>query len=481
MPRYNINININHKKRLFNKPNKKLSVQESKNNTLITKWGRANESNIYTTIFLSFVLICTPIILGYIHLINNPFSKKYFNMHIGDGSYEQIGGTYRQVRDGSYLQVFMNVIIWILFQIILFCLPDMLTGIIPKYIGGINNGHETPTGKILKYNINGLQSWIITHILFYVLSIKLKLFEPSIIANHFTEIFVSANIIGYTLSILVYYKAYNYSSFPESNKFTGNKLYDFVMGVEHNPRIFGHDLKLFFNGRVGINAWTLINISFATLQYEKYGYVTKSMILINLLQALYVIDFFWNERWYLKTIDIALDHFGFYLAWGDCVWLPFFYTLQSGYLCRDPVQLNWVEFTIILSLGIIGYLIFRIANQQKDHFKTTKNPLLFGKKMRYIKATYKTEDGKKHNSKLLCDGMWKFARHTNYTGDLLLSLSYGLACGFNSFIPYYFLIFMTILLVLRCHRDEHKCLNKYGRAWKFYCKKVPYRLIPYVY
>jgi len=43
---------------------------------------------------------------------------------------------------------------------------------------------------------------------------------------------------------------------------------------------------------------------------------------------IYVVDFFWNEAWYLKTIDICHDHFGFYLAWGDLVWLPFMYTLQ---------------------------------------------------------------------------------------------------------------------------------------------------------
>ena len=45
-------------------------------------------------------------------------------------------------------------------------------------------------------------------------------------------------------------------------------------------------------------------------------------------QAIYVLDFFWNETWYLKTIDICHDHFGWYLGWGDCVWLPYLYTLQ---------------------------------------------------------------------------------------------------------------------------------------------------------
>lgn len=65
-------------------------------------------------------------------------------------------------------------------------------------------------------------------------------------------------------------------------------------------------------------------------------------------QAIYVLDFFWNEAWYLKTIDICHDHFGWYLGWGDCVWLPYLYTLQvsapgaplQAHTLNTPTQLN---------------------------------------------------------------------------------------------------------------------------------------------
>lgn len=50
------------------------------------------------------------------------------------------------------------------------------------------------------------------------------------------------------------------------------------------------------------------------------------------MEAIYVLDFFWNEAWYLKTIDICHDHFGWYLGWGDCVWLPYLYTLQVTHI-----------------------------------------------------------------------------------------------------------------------------------------------------
>lgn len=59
-----------------------------------------------------------------------------------------------------------------------------------------------------------------------------------------------------------------------------------MMGIEFNPRIGKwFDFKLFFNGRPGIVAWTLINLSYMAKQQELYGYITNSMILVNVLQV----------------------------------------------------------------------------------------------------------------------------------------------------------------------------------------------------
>ena len=70
------------------------------------------------------------------------------------------------------------------------------------------------------------------------------------------------------------------------SKFTGNFFYNYMMGIEFNPRIGQwFDFKLFFNGRPGIVAWTLINLSFAAKQRELHGHVTNSMILDNVLQV----------------------------------------------------------------------------------------------------------------------------------------------------------------------------------------------------
>src|ERR1700761_8877502 len=99
------------------------------------------------------------------------------------------------------------------------------------------------------------------------------------------------------------------------------------------------------------------------------------------------------------------SHFGFYLAWGDSVWLPMMYTLQAQYLARYPRELSPVYSTFILCSGLFGYFLFRAVNWQKDIVrKTGGNCKIWGRKPRVIAAKYLTSDGIEHTSLLLCSG-----------------------------------------------------------------------------
>lgn len=435
-------------------------------------WGRSVKPNFIAKLGIYIILFVAPSFA----LLFNLSVTKY------DGSLieglKNISLNY--IYENFSLKIVVYLWTWIIFQMILSQLPDMLHFILLSYKGGMQEGQLTPAGYILKYNINGLQAWLITHILAIYL-VKNNYIDGAILAKNWSQLFIGANIIGFWLALFAYIKALGASSYPKDNKWSGSFIYDYAMGVEFNPRFGNFDFKLFFNGRPGILAWTLINLSFAYYQYEKFGYVTDSMILVNMLQGLYVIDFFWNENWYLKTIDIAHDHFGWYLAWGDCLFLPFIYTLQGAYLMHNDINLGFIKFITILSLGFFGYIIFRWTNYQKDYFRRTENPKIWFKDAKYIECEYKVSSGKIYKSKLLCSGLWSLARHMNYTGDLILSLCYCLACGFNHILPYFYIIFMLILLISRCYRDEDRCSKKYGATWHLYCKKVPYRLIPYIF
>ncbi|KAL1920089.1 uncharacterized protein VTP21DRAFT_1235 [Calcarisporiella thermophila] len=363
--------------------------------------------------------------------------------------------------------------IWLLFQASLYAF-------LPAKIG---YGQRTPAGYLLPYKVNGLLAWFVTHALFVLGAFYFGWWSPSIVHDNWGGLLVMANIYGYALTFFSYVKAYIFPSHPEDRKFSGSIVYDMMMGIEFNPR-FGKyfDFKLFHNGRPGIVAWTLINLSFAAAQYQKIGYVTNSMIAVNFLHAVYVLDFFYNEDWYLRTIDIAHDHFGFYLAWGDSVWLPFMYTLQSHYLVRNPVDLSMPYFLFVLSLGLAGYYIFRAVNHQKDIVRRTNGQcLIWGRPPRMVRTEYITSDGKKHSSILLASGFWGLSRHFNYVGDLCISLAMCLGCSFSHLLPYFYIVYMSILLLHRIQRDDTRCRGKYGKYWEEYCRLVPYKLIPYIY
>jgi 7-dehydrocholesterol reductase len=361
---------------------------------------------------------------------------------------------------------------WLLFQF-------LLAVFLP---GPTDHGQLTPAGHILKYKVNGFRAWIVTHVVLYVAVFQLKLISWSLLYHEWGSLLLVANAYGFLLTGFCFVKAHVAPSHPDDCKKSGSLAYDFFMGIELNPR-FGDwfDFKLFHNGRPGIVAWSLIILSFAGAQYEKYGYVTNSMIALYILQATYILDFFWNEGWYLRTIDIAHDHFGFYLAWGDNVWLPYLYPLQAFYLVKHPVQLSTPAFVGILALGFAGYYIFRAVNDQKDKFRKDPTKPIWGKPSVYVTAKFETGDGKFRESPLLASGFWGLSRHFNYVGDLMMSLSFCLTCGFSHLLPYFYIIYMTILLVHRVLRDDTRCREKYGAYWEQYCKLVPYRILPYIF
>ncbi|KAM9302403.1 7-dehydrocholesterol reductase [Gastrophryne carolinensis] len=448
------------------------------------QWGRAWEVDWFSLGSVIFLLMFAPLIVYYFVMSCDQYqcalTGPVLDLYSGKTQlYDIWSRTPLLTSKAIYIYA-----VWVSFQVFLYMvIPDVCHKFLPGYVGGVQEGALTPAGIINKYEVNGLQAWIITHILWFANAYHFNWFSPTIIIDNWIPLLWCANILGYAVSTFAMIKAYLFPTNAKDRKFTGSFLYNYMMGIEFNPRIGKwFDFKLFFNGRPGIVAWTLINLSYAAKQQELYGQVTNSMILVNVLQAIYVVDFFWNEAWYLKTIDICHDHFGWYLGWGDCVWLPYLYTLQGLYLVYNPVQLSTTAAVGVLLLGLIGYYIFRMTNHQKDLFRRTNgNCLIWGKKPKYIECAYTSSDGKKHHSKLMISGFWGVARHLNYTGDLMGSLAYCLACGFDHLLPYFYIIYMTILLVHRCIRDEHRCSSKYSKDWKLYTDAVPYRLVPGVF
>lgn len=374
-------------------------------------------------------------------------------------------------------------LVWFTVQVVLAtALPDQIHKVIRHYRGGKQFGRPTEHGGPLSYQINGLQEWLISQLLFFGGAYLLGWWSPTIILDNWGALLWITTLFGTLVGLFVYLKGHLFPSDPRACELSGSRLYDFFLGIELNPRIGKFDFKLFFNGRIGITAWTLINASFAAYQVANLGRLTNSMILVNLLQGLYVISFFYNEASSLKTVDITRDRFGWMVAWGDTVWLPYFYTLQGLYLAYNPVDLSLAFALFVLVLGLASFALLQWINAQKSRFRRSRGQCkIWGKAPGSISVTYRLANGESRQSQLLASGWWGVARRFNYTADLIGCAAYGLACGFGSFIPYIYLLFMMILLVQRCQRDEAYCHEKYGEQWLEYCRKVPYRFIPGIY
>ena len=343
--------------------------------------------------------------------------------------------------------------------------------------------------------------------------------------DNYTQLLTANLGIAFLLACFVYVRSFSVKPGDPDHRelaaggHSGNLIYDWFIGRELNPRITlplcgTIDIKAFCELRPGMLGYILLDLAFVAHQYKLYGYISDSIILITVFQALYVFDALWMEPAILTTMDITTDGFGFMLAFGDLAWLPFIYSLQARYLAVYPVHLGISGILGVLAVQGFGYYLFRAANNEKNRFRTNPD----GANVAHLKYM-ETSSG----SKLLISGWWGTARHINYLGDSIMAWSYclptgvagymiqqsspvpisdgqspadgsfvggspiktevvqGEARGWGMAFTYFYILYFAILLIHRELRDEEKCMRKYGKDWEEYRKKVPWRILPGVY
>ncbi|EPS27799.1 hypothetical protein PDE_02743 [Penicillium oxalicum 114-2] len=339
--------------------------------------------------------------------------------------------------------------------------------------------------------------------------------------DNYIQVITANLLIASSVAMFVYLKSFTVPQPGQLNHalrelapggHTGNPLYDFFIGRELNPRIRlpipfvseasrTLDIKVFMEMRPGLLGWTILNLSNVAHQYRTYGYVTDSIVLVTIFQAFYILDALYMEPAILTTMDVIMDGFGFMLSFGDVVWVPHIYSIQSRYLAVFPLELGWSGMALVLSATAVGYAIFRGANNQKNRFRTDPND----PRVKHIKFI-ETKSG----SKLMISGWWGLARHINYLGDWIMSWSYCLPTGVAGYtliqsinpstgavqtqavqtpevrgwgmiFTYFYMLYFGVLLIHREMRDEEKCKKKYGADWDRYTSMVRSRIIPGIY
>jgi 7-dehydrocholesterol reductase len=360
---------------------------------------------------------------------------------------------------------------WIIFSWILFM---MVPGTIEK--GPINN-----SGNRYKYKLNSLNCLILVSILQFVLHI-LDIVPGDIFSRNYSRVVITFTWLGFIGSIIFYLKGLYFPTFNNVEcKSRNNFIEDFYSGIELAPRWNYQstlDIKLFVVGHLGMVIWHLMNVS-----HGIYGsnMNNPTSIIICVLQLIYILDWAWNERWYLYTIDMQHDRLGFYLGFGGITWMVTTYTAYGFYTSRSvttPSNLVIIA-AIVLYLG--GYALMRISNNQKETFRRHPQNLIWGKRPKYLIANYKTVDGHHRQNTLLLSGFWGWSRHFNYIGDLLLCISLSILCDYTSVGAHIYTFQMFGLLYVRAHRDDLRCQLKYGSDWSLYKTANPYLLIPGIY
>jgi len=215
-------------------------------------------------------------------------------------------------------------------------------------------------------------------------------------------------------------------NYPPVRKFF---LADLFFGRIENLQLWGGiaDAKMWLY-LTGATILELNALSFTAHHWMLYiDHASTGILLSTALLTYFIIDYFIFEEVHLYTYDLFAERVGFKLGWGCLVFYPYFYSvfLWSTVDLPDPHTPGWVLLIYVL-IFFCGWVLSRGANMQKYFFK--KNP---GRTVLGIVPEAIT-DG---NNSLLVNGFWGFKR----------------------------------------------CALKYGELWKTYVKKVPYRIIPFVY
>lgn len=63
-------------------------------------------------------------------------------------------------------------------------------------------------GLVNKYQVNGLQAWLITHLLWFANAHVLSWFSPTVIFDNWIPLLWCANILGYAVSTFAMVKGY---------------------------------------------------------------------------------------------------------------------------------------------------------------------------------------------------------------------------------------------------------------------------------
>jgi Delta14-sterol reductase len=333
------------------------------------------------------------------------------------------------------------------------------------------NGYPQPDGSRKRYRLSGMTLFFFAHVVVVVATFAWGVSLAPVV-RHFWALFVAANAVAFAITAALFISARRrphrlHVPHPEGNRLP-ETVKDLWFGAELNPTWVGVDIKMYMYHPSLIGAY-LIVAGFAYLQYERHGLITPQMWCFVGFWFGYLFTHYVKEEFMLSTWDVISENFGFMLVWGDLVYVPFLYSLPGWWLVDQVEPWTVAQWGPLVAFYLFCLWVFRESNWQKERYKQDHAVHIWGKPAETV------------GGRLLVSGWWGLGRKINYTGEIGVYLAFALTTGFQSWGPYLLPLSLTLLLVQRAARDDKKCRTKYGELWTEYCRRVRFRMLPFVY
>lgn len=224
-------------------------------------------------------------------------------------------------------------------------------------------------GQQLTYYCSAMWSLYTTLAIAAILHVS-GLFKIYNIIDEFGPLMSVAIISGFLVSIIAYISA---TVRGATHRMTGYPLYDFFMGAELNPRMFGLlDFKMFFEVRLPWYILLLVTLGTAARQYEEHGYVSGEVAFLCMAHFLYANACSKAEECIVPTWDMYYEKWGFMLIFWNLAGVPLSYCHCTIFLANhDPSVYRWNRFALtgFFALYLFVYWIWDTSNSQKNRFK----------------------------------------------------------------------------------------------------------------
>ncbi|MFT7803543.1 delta(14)-sterol reductase-like isoform X2 [Arapaima gigas] len=323
-------------------------------------------------------------------------------------------------------------------------------------LGKVVEGKVGHDGTHIKYSMNGLHALTLTVLLLAGLWHQ-GLFQGSSVTSRVPQLVTACTAVALVLSIGLYLRSFTVVPQQLVNYGTrSNFLQEFALGREMDPSLGKMDLKQFFMVRIGFVGWAVVDICYLLTEIAKNEWPSISLLLVVIFHFIYILDFLINEDSILPTKEYTEDGIGFIMVLGEFIWIPFYSSVPVYFLLHRPTEISLLPAVLICLMFGFGFAVYYLSNEEKSEFR--KNP----------------------NNPALAQ-LWKLDSVKNQQLKGVTDFQPPFCSGYTSLLPYMPAIQCTNLLRLRAAEIEKACSKRHGEAWQEYCRRVPYKLVPYVY